>query len=286
MMKEWNTSDKKHGEPGSLEDRLSAYYGSELPVQPLSSASWVRLQSRLSPQQSFRGRFLRSFRVSRRRIRFMHHPRFSYDGTIPVSIQDAFEYIAQEARLPCTSEILHCTFKGQVRLPFVRVSYWGKRKIHVCLPALPFHPLEPIELNVLLASGLATHALLFERKVPFGLVRMCIMWVCLLALIALCAVGWHHFDVTVFPIATILIAILLCTVALSHRQGRSLAFRVDALMVQWLGRDQVCQGLHALVRRSQHPRRKGFGQISFAERIERVCGTRIAAQSEHLTLVG
>ena len=283
-MKEWNTSDKKHSEPTSLEDRLSAYYGPELPAQPLSSVSWVQMQSRLSHQQSFRRHSLHSFRVFRRRIRFMHHPRFSYDGTNPVYIQEAFEHIAHEARLPFTSEILHCAFKEQVRLPSVRVSYWGKRKIHLLLPSSPFRSLEPVELNVLLASGLATHALLFERKVPFGLVRIFIMWACLLALIALCAVGWHHFDVTFLPIATMLIAILFCTAALSHRQGRSLAFRVDALMVQWLGRDQVCQGLHALVRRSRHPRRKGFGQISFTERIERVCGTRVAAQSERLTL--
>ncbi len=284
-MKEWNTSDKKHGEPGSLEDRLSAYYGPELPAQPLPPASWVQLRSRLPYKRSFRRRSLRSLRISRRRIRFMHLPRSSSGGTIPVYILDAFERIAHEARLPFTPEMLHCTFKRQVRLPSVRVSYWGKRKIHLLLPVSLSQSLEPAELNVLLASGLACHRLLFERKLPFGLVRMLPVWACLLALIALCVVGWRHFEFIMFPIAVILIAILFYTLVLSHRQGRSLAFRVDALMVQWLGRDQVCRGLHTLVRRSRRPQRKGFGQISFVERIERVCGTRVAAQSERLTLV-
>jgi hypothetical protein len=215
----------------------------------------------------------------------IHLLRVSYGGTIPTYIQDAFERIAHEARLPYTPDMLHCTFKKQVRIPSVRVSYWGKQKIHLLLPASPARSLESAELNVLLASGLAWHVLLFERKPPFGLVRMLIMWACLLALLTLTPIDWQHFGFILFPIAMILFAILLSTVVLSHRQGRSLAFRVDALMVQWLGRSQVCQGLHTLVRRSRRPQRKGFGQISFAERIERVCGTRVAAQSERLTLV-
>ena len=215
----------------------------------------------------------------------MHFPRFSYDGAIPDYIQNAFERIAHEARLPYTPEMLHCTIKKQGRIPSVRVSYWGKRRIHLLLPATPMRSLEPAELNVLLASGLATHLLLFERKPPLRFVRMLIIWACLLALIALALVGRDHFAFILFPIAILFLLILICTLVLSHLQGRSLAFRVDALMVQWLGRGQVCQGLHSLVRRSCHPYRKGFGQISFAERIERVCGTRIAPQSERLTLV-
>jgi len=283
-MNEWNTSETEREERGNLEDRLSAYYGPTLPEQPLPPTSWVQLRSHLRRQHSLRQQ---SFHMPRRRrrVRFKHLPRVSYGGAIPVYIQDAFERIAYDARLPYTPDMLHCTFKKQIHLPSVRVSYWGKRKIHLVLPASPARSLEPVELNVLLASGLASHLLLFERKPPFGLVRMLIIWACLVALLMLIPIGWQYFDAKIFPIAAMLFAILLCMVVLSHLKGRKFAFRVDALMVQWLGRSQVCQGLQALVRRSSRPQRKGFGQVSFAERIERVCGTRVEAQSERLTLV-
>ncbi|HVB23040.1 MAG TPA: hypothetical protein VNG51_13945 [Ktedonobacteraceae bacterium] len=283
-MNEWNTSETERDERGNLEDRLSAYYGPTLPEQPLPPTSWVQLRSHLRRQHSLRQRFFHMPK-RRRRVRFKHLPRVSYGGAIPVYIQDAFESIAHEAQLPYTADMLHCTFKKQIGIPSVRVSYWGKRKIRLILPAPLSRPLEPAELNVLLASGLASHVLRFERKPPYGLVRMLVIWACLVALLMLIPIGWQYFDAKIFPIAMMLFAILLCMVVLSHLKGRKFAFRVDALMVQWLGRSQVCQGLQALVRHSRHPQRKGFGQVSFAERIERVCGTRVAAQSERLTLV-
>ena len=281
LMKERNTPERKHGEQATLEDRLSAYYGQEIPERPLPAASWYRLQARLPRQRPHRHWPLH---IRRRRIRFIHVPRNSYGSTAPVYVQDAFNRIAHEARLPYTPAMLHCTFKKQVCIPSVRVSYWGKRKIHLLLPASPLRSLEPAELNVLLASGLACH-LLFGRKPPFGFVRMLTMWVCLLALIALLLVSWQRPAFIMFPIAVILLAMLLCTVLISHRQGRSLAFRADALSVQWLGRSQVCEGLHALVRRSSRPQRRGLGQVSFAERIQRVCGMQVPVENERLTLV-
>ena len=279
-MNEWNTPQSKHGP--SLDDQLAAYYGQQIPEQSLPPAAWHKLRARLPRQRPFR---YWPLHIRRRVIRFTHVPRRSYSGAAPAYIQDAFNRIAREARLPYTSAMLHCTFKKQIRIPSVRVSYWGKQKIYLLLPASPMGSLEPAELDVLLASGLASHRCLFERRPPFGLVRMLTMWVCLLALIALILVGWHKFAPVMFPIAVILLAILLCTVVLSHRQGRALAFRVDALSVQWLGRSQMCQGLHALVRRSHHPQRKGLGQVSFAERIQRVCGMQIPVENERLTLV-
>ncbi len=284
-MKERNTFETGGEEQGNLEDRLAAYYGSKLPEQPLPPASWVQLRSSLRRQRSLRHQPSRISGRRRRRIRFMHFPRFSYGGAIPVYVRDAFEHIAHEARLPYTSEMLHCTFKKQVHMPSVHVSYWGKRRIHLLLPASSSRSLEPEGLNVLLAAGLAKYLLLFERRPPFGLVRMLIIWTCLLALIVLVLFGRQDSVFIVFPIAIILLAMLFCTLVLTHLQGRSLAFRVDALIVQWLGREQVCQGLHALVRYSRHPRRKGFGQVSFIERIERVCGTQVETQRERLTLV-
>ncbi|MEO8974047.1 MAG: hypothetical protein ABI406_20860, partial [Ktedonobacteraceae bacterium] len=210
-MKEWNTSESGREEQGNLEDRLSTYYGPALPEQALPPTSWVQLRSRLLRQRSFRHQ---SFRISGRpgrRTGFMHLPRVSHGGAVPVYIQDAFERIVHEARLSRTTDMLHCTFKRRVRIPSVRVSYWGKRKIHLLLPARPSRSLEPAELNVLLASGLATHLLLFERKPPFGLVRMLIIWACLLALIALALVDRDHFEFILFPIAVILLVILFCT---------------------------------------------------------------------------
>ncbi len=283
-MKEWNTSETGREEQGNLEDRLAAYYGPELPAQPLPPTLWMQLRSRMPHRRSFRHRPFRISGRPRRRVRFMH-PRFSYGGAMPVYVQDAFERIVHEARLPLTSEMLDCSYRKQVRIPSVRVSYRGKRKIHLLLPAMPSRSLEQEALNVLLAAGLARHLLHFERRPPFGLVRILIIWACLLALITLVLVGRQQSVFVVFPIAAILIAVLLWALVLTHFQGRALAFRVDALMVQWLGRDQVCQGLHVLVRRSRRPQRKGFGQVSFDERIERVCGTLVAAQSERLTLV-
>src|SRR5579863_14682 len=275
-MNEWNTSETRVEEHGNLEDRLSAYYGPNLPEQPLPPTSWVQMRSRLTHQQSVRHR---SFHMPgrRRRGRFMQLPRVSHGGAMPAYIQHAFEHIAHEARLPYTADMLRCTFKKQIGIPSVSVSYWGKQRIHLHLPASLSRSLEPAELNVLIASGIASHLLLFEHKPPYGLVRMLIMWTCLIALLALLWIDWRHFDVVFLPIATILFAILLCTGVIAHLKGRLLAFRVDALTVEWLGRSEVCQGLHGLVRHSRHPRRKGFGQVSFAERIERVCGTRVAA---------
>jgi hypothetical protein len=284
-MKEWNTSESEWEEQGNLEDGLAAYYGPELPEQPLPPTSWMQLRSRLPRQRSLRRQSFRPSRWPRRRMRFIHLPRFSYGGAMPAYVRDAFEYIAHQAQLPFTSDMLRCSYKTQVRLPVVHVSYWSKRRIRLLLPTPSPRSLEPEELNVLLAAGLAKHLLLFERRPPFGFVRMLVIWACLLALITLALVGRQDSVDVVFPIAMILLVVLLCTLTLSHFQGRSLAFRADALMVQWLGRDEVCQGLHALVRRSRRPRRKGFGQVSFVERIERVCGTRVEAQSEHLTLV-
>ena len=280
-MNEWNTFENRREEQRDLEERLSAYYGPALPPQPLPSTSWVQLQSRLARPRSLRRRM---FRRHGRKARVIRNPRFAREGMTPAYISDAFERIAHEAQLPYTSDMLRCIFK-EIPGPLLHVSYWGKRKIHLLLPAHMYRPFESSELNVLLASGLATYVLLFERKVPFGFVRLLIIWGCLLALLALVLVGRQQGGGVVFPVALIILAILIGTAVLSHLRGRALAFRGDELMVQWLGRSQVCEGLHALVRRRSRLRRRGFGRVSFGERIARVCGTRVTARNEGLTLV-
>jgi hypothetical protein len=86
-------------------------------------------------------------------------------------------------------------------------------------------------------------------------------------------------------VAAIPIAIMLCTFILLHVYGRLLAFHADTLVVQWLGRDVVCRGLHTLADHSLWPRRGKWGEPSLAERIERVCGTKVAMEEDHLMLV-
>ncbi len=81
------------------------------------------------------------------------------------------------------------------------------------------------------------------------------------------------------------IAIVLCTLWLLHVQGRRTVFRADSLVVQWLGRERTCQGLHALADRSRSPRRSRWGEPSLAERIERVCGTQVTLEEDRLMLV-
>src|ERR1700719_3177772 len=96
LMKEWNTPERKHGEQGTLEDRLGAYYGQEIPERPLPATSWYKLHARLPRQRPYRHW---PFHIRRRRIRFIHVPRNSYSSTVPVYVQDAFNRIAHEARL-------------------------------------------------------------------------------------------------------------------------------------------------------------------------------------------
>ena len=67
--------------------------------------------------------------------------------------------------------------------------------------------------------------------------------------------------------------------------GRQVARRADALVVQWIGREQTCLGLHALATRSHAPTRKKWGELSLDERIHAICHTPVAVEDERFTLV-
>jgi len=56
-------------------------------------------------------------------------------------------------------------------------------------------------------------------------------------------------------------------------------------VVQGLGRSRACQGLHALGGHTGSRRRGRWGEPSLLERIDRVCGTQVAVETERLTLV-
>ncbi len=185
----------------------------------------------------------------------------------------------KEAHVAYPLSWLHCTFKRYMRVPRVRTSLLERHKIRLILPLEGGWLLSQTELDVLVATGLAR--CLFMRKPGHILMRILLALAILLSSVVALLFSARYPFILMLPIA-----IILCALWLGHREWQKLAFRADSLIVQWLGREHVCQGLHALADRSPSPRRKGWGEPSLAERIERVCGTRVVAKEERLTLVG
>ena len=270
-MKEQNFGKSKQPEPLDLEKRLRAYYGPQLREQPLSQASWQNLRHRLGSQED-----------TERRHRFnWRFPRKRSQAHVPTSIQDAFARIANDAHLPSTPSVLHCSMKPQDHEPAVHTSWFGRRKIRLVLPLTAVTTMKQTELEVLLATGLARS--ICARKPIYVLGRLLLASVVPIASLVLILSWTHH-----VPFVGFLVTIALCVsvVWLIHTQARSIAFHADVLMVLWLGRGHVCNGLHALADHSRTPRRRRWGEPSLAERIKRVCGTRVEIKDNQLTLVG
>jgi hypothetical protein len=270
-MKEQNQGNSKQPEPFDLEKRLTAYYGPQLREQPLSQTSWQELRHRLGTQVD-----------TKRRHRFsLRFPRKRSQANVPTSIQDAFTRIVYEARIPSKSSMLRFSLKPQIREPIVRGSWFGRRKIRLILPLNRVVTMEQAELDVLLATGLARS--IGARKPIYMFGRLLLASVLLIACLALILSWFHHVPLIGLPIA---IALYGSVVWLLHMQARSIAFHADSLIVLWLGRGHVCTGLHALADHSRKPRRRRWGEPSLAERIRRVCGTRVEVKDNQLTLVG
>ena len=278
-MHEWNPVERGHGEHPHLDKRLSAYYGPELQEQPLPESSWLRVRTRLGPQRSSKRQRLWRWHTIR-------HPRLRPRGRrvhrrpIPANIRDAFSRLVGETRQAHPVPSLRCSFTSRRRAPAVRVSPIGGRSIRLILPVDGAWALEPSELDVLLATGMARR--LYTRKPAPLLLQLLLVSVVLFAGAALILFGTHRASLLPF-----LIAIAFCIVisGLMHVQGRRLAFQADDQVVQWLGRSRACQGLHVLASRTGSRRRGRWGEPSLLERIDRVCGTRVTAESERLTLV-
>ena len=270
-MKEQNFDKNKQPEQFDLEQRLTAYYGPPLPEQPLSKSSWQDLRLRLGSQEDA-GR--------RRRFRW-HLPRERSHAFVPEFIQDAFARIAYEARIPYNPSMLSCRATPQIHEPTVHSSWLGKRKIRLRLPLNAAITLGQAELDVLLATGLARSICVCKSKYMRG--RLLMVGIVLLAWITLLLFWMNHLPLIGLPIALVLCA---GVAGLWQRQARSIAFHADTLIVLWLGRGQVCSGLHSLADRSRKPLRWRWGEPSLAERIERVCGSRVEARDSRLTLVG
>lgn len=270
-MKEQNFGKSKQQESVDVEKRLKAYYGPQLPEQPLSQTSWQNLRLRLGSQVD-----------TRRRHRFSWHlPRKRSRAYVPTSIEDTFTRIAYKAHIPSTPSMLRFSLKPRVREPIVHGSWFGRRKIRLILPLNAVVSLEQAELDVLLATGLARS--IGARKPRYTLGRLLLGIVVLIASIVLILSWTHHVLLVGVPLA---IALYALVVWLLHKQARSIAFHADKLTVVWLGRGHACTGLHALADHSRTPRRRRWGEPSLAERIERVCGTRVETRDHQLTLVG
>jgi hypothetical protein len=249
-MNEQNFDKSKQQEPRDLEERLTAYYGPQLREQPLSQTSWQNVRLRLGTQESPEPGRSFHWRFPRKRSR----------AYVPASIQDTFARIAYQARVPSRPSMLRFTRKPRVSEPTVRSSWLGRRKIRLILPLNAVATLAPPTLGRLLLASVVLVASLV----------IILSWI-------------HHVAFVGIPLAITLYALVTW---LLHLQARSIAFYADTLIVLWLGREHVCNGLHALSDRSPSPQRRRWGEPSLAERIERVCGTRVEARENQLTLVG
>jgi hypothetical protein len=269
-MNEQNFAKSEQQGPFDLEKRLTAYYGPPLREQPLSLSSWQSVRLRLGSQED-----------AGRRSRFRWPlPRKRSRADVPTSIQATLARIAYEARIPYSPSILRCRLTPQVHEPVVQSSWLGRRIIGLLLPVDAVTTMKQTELDVLLATGLARS--MCARKPTYMLGRLLLAGVVLLAGIALILFWMHHSPLIGFPIAITLCASVAC---LLHVQTRSIAFHADTLMVLWLGREHVCNGLHALADRSRTSGRRRWGEPSLVERIERVCGTGVQSRENQLTLV-
>jgi hypothetical protein len=270
-MNEQNRDKSKQQKPFDLEQRLASFYGPPLRDQPLSLSSWQKLRLRLGTQKEARRKMLFHWPLLAERSR----------TDVPTFIQEAFSRISYQAHVPSTPSMLRCSLRRQNREPAVRSSWLGRRKFWLLLPLNAAMTIGQAELDVLLATGLARSV--YTRKPVYMLARLLLTGVVLLTTMVLVLFWQYH-----LPLFTIPIAISLYTSAiwLLHMQARSIVFHSDALTARWLGRAQVCSGLHALADRSRTPRRRRWGEPSLTERIERVCGTRTEARDDQLTLVG
>jgi hypothetical protein len=264
----------------TIDERLSAYYGPQLSEQPLPSTSWLQLSAQLGSQHH------------RRRIRFTpswrrHHFNISDSHIPPAYIQAAYSRIAYDAGFPFVRPMLACSFDMRRFTPGLRVSLLKKRHIRLRLPLAARESMSASALDVLLATGLARSIQM--RKPIYWLLRLLIIVVMIVVAatcIAFLALIPHRLPFIKFPIAVgICIVVDYLLAWTMNIQKRRMAFRADDLVVMWLGRNQTCQGLHELADLSRNPKRRTWGDLSMVERIVRVCGTRVPAHDERLTLI-
>lgn len=270
-MNEQHHEDHQPHESSDVEQRLRAYYGPPLPDQPLDPAAWQQLRQRLGSPTGARRRCRGRWRLPNRRR----------STSVPKEIQQALSRIAEEAGVSALASRLCYTNRPCGQEPRVRGWWLGRRSIQLRLSCDAGTTLNRDELEVLLATGLARF---FRTRTPAATIgRLSLAGIGLLAGLIL-IVCW----LDQFPLVGVLSALALSALAVWvwQRQARAIVFHADTLVVRWLGRKQVCRGLHALAERSRRPEQRRWGESSLLERIERVCEATLDARNDQLTLVG
>jgi hypothetical protein len=242
-----------------LEERLAAYYGSALPPRALPETSWLQVRdglekARRAPQRA---------------------------QTAPPVLEETFGALLTRVNYRYPYPVLRCDFSSRTTTPRARISLLSRGQVRLALPEQKWRTLQPVEIEVLLAAGLARSA---RASRPLFLLPRALFAVSLS--LAICAL---LFSATDRRYLWIFCAALVCCLAgtyLIFWQMRALAFRGDRQAVAWLGRERVCQGLHLLAEHDHPQRRPAWGEPSLAERIKRVCDSPVTTRDEHLTLVG
>jgi len=256
-----------------MEKRLTAYYGPALPPHPLPEAAWLQLrdqleQARRVPLRKQGGRRIGYTRVRRQQV-------------VPASFQETFAALLSQIDYRRPSPDLRCHFSSRLIQPLVRTSPLGRGQLRLTLPAQSWQGLQTLEIEVLLAAGLARCS--GASRALFLLSRALLAASLLLAVAALPFTGVDRRSLWIFCLA---LACCVVGAGLISWQERALAFQGDRQAVQWLGRERVCQGLHLLAEHGRPQRRPTWGEPSLSERIARVCGSSVKTKDEHLTLVG
>lgn len=265
-MYEQNPEKRSLAKGMELEERLSAYYGPVLKEQPLSQTAWQSLQQRLSPQQPTR------------RVNWKHLFRRRQQRFVPYYIQQSFERVAFDAHYAYMPSMLHCSFHDRIHEPALRLPLLPRKRFSLLLPLSAIDTMDRSALETLLATGLARSRFTLRRGYigKRALYSSPIIVSCLLLLLL-----WTHGFIGI-PIA------ILCWIVswvLLNTQKYKMILECDVRAVQWLGRERICQGLHALADSSRTPYRRRWSEPALAERIEHICGTRVAANNDRLTLV-
>ena len=270
-------NDKQQHHTNDVDARLRTYYGPSLPEQPLSSEEWNTLHRQLRPRY-------RTY-LKGRRWHGLHGLRRNRTSRIPSFVQDSLERVMHEARWHQHVPTLYCLVKAKVAEPSLRITSTllpGRAALRVVLPIDAPITMQNVEMDVLLASGLARLLLmnrLKDRVLCYGLACLFLIG-CLLIVYSLLHTQFY-------PELPIAIVLLVCILFVRAYQQRRQVFSADEILVYWLSRSRVCEGLHLLANRrhtSHHWRQ--FSEPSLEERMKRVCGTQISSRNRDLTLVG
>lgn len=257
-----------------LEQRLKTYYGPPLREHLLAQSTWQNLRSKLGQQQR-----------PAKQVDWKHLFRRSKREPVPEYVRAAFMGVVYEARVAHPLPVLWCSFKKRVEPAVYSVP--GLRPfLHLVLPEEARDGIDEAVLDTLLATGLARYRLTLQWPAPI----LHVLCFCP----ALASLLFLMFCRGLYLLLAMVLTVLLFLLSwmLWRWLRRNICLSGDVLAVQWLGRGPICQGLHGLADYQRmlaiplaRNRRRKWGVPSLAERIERICGTGIAMENEHLTLV-